>query len=81
MNIFAFEMMTYLDTEECPYGPDEDAVSGNTNEGVNEQDATAQLRLRSRPPVPDCCDGCERKEHRVIEAPQLALLFLILLGP
>ena len=71
--------VTSLNTEERPDGPDEDAVDGDAHDGVDEQDAAAQLGLRCCPPVPYCRDGRERKEHRVVEAPQLAVLYLILL--
>ena len=72
--------VTHLNTEERPNGANEDAVDGDAHDGVDEQDATAQLRLRCCPPVPDCRDGRECKEHRVVEAPQLAVLCLIPLG-
>ena len=71
--------MKHLNAEECPDGADEDAVDGDADEGVDEQDAAAQLCLRCCPPVPDRRDGCECEEHRVVEAPQLAVLCLLLL--
>ena len=71
--------MTHLNTEECPNSADEDAVDGDAHDGVDEQDAATQLCLRCCPPVSDCRNGRERKEYRVVEAPQLTVLCLILL--
>ena len=60
---------TDLDDEEGPNRADQNAVDGDADERVYEQDPSTELSLRCNPPVTNCCDGGEREEHRVVEAP------------
>ena len=61
--------ITHLDAEEGPDRADEDAVDGNADEGVYEQNRAPQLSLRRRPPIADRRDGREGEEHRGVQAP------------